>query len=79
MPESPQAAPKGPSVADRRTALSRIQRFACMLRRLAGMPDYQAYVEHLRLHHPESPVPSEREFFTLYTESRYAAGPTRCC
>jgi uncharacterized short protein YbdD (DUF466 family) len=49
------------------------------LRRVAGMPDYQAYVEHLRSCHPDRPVPSEREYFTLYTESRYGAGPTRCC
>jgi uncharacterized short protein YbdD (DUF466 family) len=49
------------------------------LRRVVGMPDYQAYVEHLRQHHPECPIPSEREFFTEYTKSRYAAGSGRCC
>jgi uncharacterized short protein YbdD (DUF466 family) len=49
------------------------------LRRVAGMPDYLAYVEHLRSHHPDRTVPTEREFFTLFTESRYGPGPTRCC
>jgi uncharacterized short protein YbdD (DUF466 family) len=43
------------------------------------MPDYQAYLEHLRRHHPEHPIPSEREYFTLYIESRYGNGPSRCC
>jgi uncharacterized short protein YbdD (DUF466 family) len=43
------------------------------------MPDYQAYVEHLHTCHPERPVPTEREYFTQYTEARYGAGVSRCC
>lgn len=50
-----------------------------VLRRLTGMPDYQAYLEHLSRHHPERPIPSEREYFTQYIESRYGNGPSRCC
>ena len=50
-----------------------------VLRRLVGMPDYQAFLEHLRRHHPECPIPSEREYFTQYIESRYGNGPSRCC
>jgi uncharacterized short protein YbdD (DUF466 family) len=53
--------------------------FLALLRRIAGMPDYQAYLEHLRTHHPEVPVPSEREFFAQYLDSRYRSGATRCC
>lgn len=49
------------------------------LRRVAGMPDYEAYVDHLRRHHPECSVPSEREYFAEYVRSRYGDGPTRCC
>lgn len=49
------------------------------LRRVAGMPDYAAFVAHHRLHHPERPVPSEREFYTDYVTARYGDGPTRCC
>jgi uncharacterized short protein YbdD (DUF466 family) len=48
-------------------------------RRIAGMPDYAAYLGHLRERHPERPVPTEREFFELYLRSRYGDGPTRCC
>ena len=43
------------------------------------MPDYHAYLCHLREAHPACPVPSPREFFTMYLEQRYGNGPTRCC
>jgi uncharacterized short protein YbdD (DUF466 family) len=48
-------------------------------RRIVGMPDYQEYVRHLRTVHPAWPIPSEREFFQLYLETRYGNGPSRCC
>jgi len=48
-------------------------------RRIVGMPDYPEYVRHLRLVHPAWPIPSEREFFELYMQTRYGNGPTRCC
>lgn len=48
-------------------------------RRVVGMPDYAAYVDHLRVTHPSWPVPSEGEFFDLYLRARYGDGPTRCC
>jgi uncharacterized short protein YbdD (DUF466 family) len=49
------------------------------LRRIAGMPDYAAHLEHLRRCHPGRSVPTEREFFEQYLERRYGDGPTRCC
>jgi len=49
------------------------------LRRIVGMPDYPAYVAHLRTSHPERPIPSEREFYDEYVRTRYGDGPTRCC
>jgi uncharacterized short protein YbdD (DUF466 family) len=57
----------------------RVARALQALRRIAGMPDYAAYVEHLRRRHPERPVPSEREFYDEYVRARYEGGPTRCC
>ena len=48
------------------------------VRRVAGMPDYAAHLEHLRRCHPERPLPSDREFFEEYVRARYADGPTRC-
>lgn len=49
------------------------------LRRVAGMPDYVAHLEHLRRCHPGRPVPTEREYFDAYLRARYGDGPTRCC
>jgi uncharacterized short protein YbdD (DUF466 family) len=43
------------------------------------MPDYEAYLEHLRSSHPERAAPSEREYYAEYLRSRYEDGPTRCC
>jgi len=49
------------------------------VRGISGMPDYAAYVEHVRRCHPERPVPSPREFYDDYLRARYERGPTRCC
>jgi uncharacterized short protein YbdD (DUF466 family) len=57
----------------------RISALQSVLRRIAGMPDYVAHVEHLRRHHPERPMPSRREFYEDFVRARYQDGPTRCC
>jgi uncharacterized short protein YbdD (DUF466 family) len=49
------------------------------IRRVAGMPDYAAYIEHVRRCHPDQPTPTEREFYDSYLETRYGDSPTRCC
>jgi uncharacterized short protein YbdD (DUF466 family) len=49
------------------------------LRRVMGMPDYEAHLEHLRRCHPDRPAPSEREYFDQFVRTRYGDGPTRCC
>ena len=49
------------------------------IRRIAGMPDYAAHLEHLRRSHPERPVPTQREFYEEFVRNRYEDGPTRCC
>jgi uncharacterized short protein YbdD (DUF466 family) len=58
---------------------ARLERMVRVVRRIAGMPDYAAHVEHLRRWHPERPVPSPRQFYDDYLRARYADGPTRCC
>jgi uncharacterized short protein YbdD (DUF466 family) len=57
----------------------RLSALLTAIRRIAGMPDYPAYLQHLRYCHPERPVPTEREFYEDYVRARYADGPTRCC
>lgn len=60
-------------------ARERLQQWLADFRRIAGMPNYAEYQRHLTQCHPGQPVPSEREFFDLYLQSRYGDGPTRCC
>ena len=50
-----------------------------VVRRIAGMPNYGDYVAHLRRYHPESPLPSERQFYDEFVAARYKDGPSRCC
>jgi uncharacterized short protein YbdD (DUF466 family) len=57
----------------------RLSHLAPFLRRLAGMPDYQAYREHMRVRHPGCRVLSEREYFDDFLNARYGSGVSRCC
>jgi uncharacterized short protein YbdD (DUF466 family) len=56
-----------------------LRAFVRIVRRVMGMPDYQAHLEHLRRCHPSRPLPTEREFFDEFVRTRYGDGPTRCC
>jgi uncharacterized short protein YbdD (DUF466 family) len=58
---------------------ARVEAVLRVIRRIAGMPDYTAYVEHVRRCHPERAVPGEREFYDEFVRARYEGGPTRCC
>lgn len=69
--------PASPGGADR--GGKKLRGALAALRRVLGMPDYGAYVTHLRTAHPERPIPSEREFYDEYVRTRYGDGPTRCC
>jgi uncharacterized short protein YbdD (DUF466 family) len=55
------------------------KRIATLVKRIAGMPDYERYVAHMRTHHAECPVPSEREFYAMFLKGRYEGGANRCC
>ncbi|TVX80033.1 YbdD/YjiX family protein [Peribacillus simplex] len=49
---------------------------------LVGVPSYDTYVEHMRLHHPEDPVKNRKEFFCEAQDERYNAKGgkvSRCC
>jgi uncharacterized short protein YbdD (DUF466 family) len=50
-----------------------------LLRQLAGMPDYELHLKHLRQCHPEQRIPTEREYFEEYLRTRYHPGRSRCC
>lgn len=57
----------------------RLQALGTLVRRICGMPDYEAYCAHLRSAHPECTLPSRRDYFEAYLKHRYEGGPTRCC
>ena len=48
-------------------------------RRIAGIPDYESYVAHLKSRHPERAIPSAEAFFAERQQARYRAGGGRCC
>lgn len=48
-------------------------------RRMVGIPDYDAYVAHLKARHPERAIPTADAFFIERQEARYRAGAGRCC
>jgi uncharacterized short protein YbdD (DUF466 family) len=56
-----------------------IGRFVRTIKRVAGMPDYEAYVDHLRAVHPDCTIASERDYYDLYLRGRYDGKATRCC
>lgn len=56
-----------------------IARWLAALKRVAGMPDYAAYLAHHCAHHPDASPPSEAEYFREYVTARYGDAPTRCC
>jgi uncharacterized short protein YbdD (DUF466 family) len=56
-----------------------LQKLIGPLRKVVGMPDYDAHVEHIRRCHPDHPIPTEREFYDQFVRARYGDGPTRCC
>ncbi len=63
--------------------LARVGKYLGQAARLmVGVPDYDTYVQHMRLTHPELPVMTYEEFFRERQEARYGGGdgrPGRCC
>lgn len=66
-----------PSPAER---LRRAWSFAARLARAAiGLPDYDAYLAHVRARHPDA-APMDRDaFFRERMQARYGRGRSRCC
>ncbi len=49
------------------------------LRLMVGVPEYDAYVEHMANAHPDRPVMSYEKFFRERQEARYGGKVSRCC
>ncbi|WP_216844749.1 YbdD/YjiX family protein [Rhodanobacter sp. L36] len=68
------------SLSDAVRALRSGWRRAVQTARLScGIPDYAAYVQHLREYHPDRVVPSYEAFFRERQAARYKGGGGRCC
>ncbi|WP_131865890.1 YbdD/YjiX family protein [Biostraticola tofi] len=51
-------------------------------RMLVGIPDYDKYVQHMAVNHPDKPVMTYEAFFRDRQEARYGGsgkGGFRCC
>jgi uncharacterized short protein YbdD (DUF466 family) len=57
------------------------ERFQQMSRLMVGIPDYDAYVAHRMVQHPDLPVMTYEEFFRDRQMARYGGGggTIRCC
>ncbi|MGE7765206.1 YbdD/YjiX family protein [Peribacillus sp. NPDC096540] len=49
---------------------------------LVGVPSYETYVDHMKVHHPKDTVKTRKEFFCEAQDERYNAKGgkvSRCC
>jgi uncharacterized short protein YbdD (DUF466 family) len=58
--------------------LNLLARIAAVTRRIVGVPDYERYLAHVRMAHPDEIPMTEREFFRERLEGRAKPG-ARCC
>lgn len=58
---------------------SRVERAACVVRRVIGVPDYDTYVAHVREHHSGTEPMSREEFVRQRLVDRYSRPGNRCC
>ncbi len=52
---------------------------AAVVRRVIGVPDYDRYAAHMRLHHPGVPPIPRDEFMRQRLAERYNKPGSRCC
>ncbi|HEX2828718.1 MAG TPA: YbdD/YjiX family protein [Burkholderiales bacterium] len=57
----------------------RLKEFARAWRKVFGVPDYDAYVEHMRVTHPGERPLARGEFLAWALERRHAGRGARCC
>ena len=49
------------------------------IRTIIGVPDYDRYVEHCRLHHPDVVPMTRDQFVNECMQRKYQTPGTRCC
>jgi len=46
---------------------------------MVGQPSYEAYLQHMRKHHPAREPMTRLQFFRDRERARYGSGGGRCC
>lgn len=54
-------------------------RWASLINRIIGAPDYDAYVAHATRCHPDLPVLSRDDFVQQRLDDKYSRPGSRCC
>lgn len=49
------------------------------LNAIAGVPNYQQYVVHMKKHHPKEKILTEKQFHRQAIDERYNGGKIRRC
>lgn len=62
-----------------RTLRLTLWRLGTLLRALAGVPDYERYVAHMRRRHPDAPVLSRGELIARCQRDRFDRPGGKCC
>ena len=50
-----------------------------VVRRIVGVPDYDAYRKHMAMHHPDQPLLTNDEFAEEQMTAKYSRPGQRCC
>ena len=61
------------------TPINMIGRCAAVVRRIIGAPDYESYLAHMAVRHPEGTPLEREEFLKQRLEDRYSRPGSRCC
>jgi uncharacterized short protein YbdD (DUF466 family) len=69
---------EAPVEAFLRTVFARLKQTA---RLMCGVPDYETFVRHRKITHPNEPIPSYAEFFNMCQLRRFGGEgmQARCC
>lgn len=59
--------------------MSVVARVLAVIRRIVGVPDYDAYVRHVRAHHPDATPLDANAFLKKCWEDKYTKPGNRCC
>ncbi len=56
----------------------KLRKLWSLLQDLSGESAYERYCAHLRLRHPERPLPTAKQFYLASLCEKYSR-PSRCC